>query len=151
MHSAAPKPAFDLKPLLPLIKLRQAKNWATIGFKTLSALEQGSLLQLFGADALQQRDILNDFYAEVVESRLDSVQTSVSLVESLLRLGGLNHLTVDYYFAILTLAHSFSLNREEVQEAIQVEHYMSCYLAINKNKSQTAQTWLCKLERLMHE
>ena len=25
---------------------------------------------------------------------------------------------------------------------------MSQYLAINKNKSQTAQSWLCKLERL---
>ena len=31
---------------------------------------------------------------------------------------------------------------------MQIESYMHQYLAINKVKSQTAQTWLCKLERL---
>ena len=59
----------------------------------------------------------------------------------------MNHLTVDYYFAILSLAHSFCLNRGEVQEAEQIEAYMSQYLAIHKNKSQTGQAWLCRLER----
>jgi len=82
-----------------------------------------------------------------VEHRHDSISTSVTLIDCLLRFG-LNHLTVDYYFAILTLAHTFSLNREEHQEVMQIESLMNQYLAINKNKSQTAQTWLCKLERL---
>lgn len=71
----------------------------------------------------------------------------MSLVEILLKFG-LNHLTVDYYFAILTLAHTFSLNREEHQEALQIETLMNQYIAINKNKAHTAQTWLCKIERL---
>ena len=70
-------------------------------------------MQLFGREALEQRDILNDFYTEVVEQRNESVATSCGLVESLLRFG-MNHLTVNYYFAILTLVHTFSLHREEI-------------------------------------
>ena len=86
---------------------------------------------------MSQRDILNDFYSTIITKRHDSITTACALVESLLRFG-MNHLTVDYYFAILTLAHTFSLNRQEAQEAEQIETYMAKYLSIHKNKGQTA-------------
>lgn len=70
---------------------------------------------MYGLNALNQRDVLNDLYAQMISKRFDSVTTSCALIESLLRFGT-NHLTVEYYFAILTLAHTFSLNRHEAQE-----------------------------------
>ena len=60
-------------------------------------------------------------------------------------------MTVDYYFAVLTLTHTYSLNREELHVAQQTETYMHMYLSIHKIKWQTAQTWLCKLERLFKQ
>lgn len=78
--------------------------------------------------------MLNDFYAEVVELRHDSVVSSANTVECLLKFG-LNHLTVDYYFSILTLAQTFSVNREDVQTAMQMETLMDQYLALTKNKA----------------
>ena len=39
--------------LLPLVKLREAKNWATIGFKTLARIQTQTLIQLFGRVALE--------------------------------------------------------------------------------------------------
>lgn len=77
---------------------------------------------------------MNDFYAEVVELRHDSVVSSANTVECLLKFG-LNHLTVDYYFSILTLAQTFSVNREDVQTAMQMETLMDQYLALTKNKA----------------
>jgi len=44
--------------------------------------------------------------------REEGVQTAVDFVEHLLRYG-LNYMTVDYYFAVLTIVHTFSLNRED--------------------------------------
>mmetsp|Transcript_8043 Transcript_8043/g.9631 ORF Transcript_8043/g.9631 Transcript_8043/m.9631 type:complete len:117 (-) Transcript_8043:748-1098(-) len=72
------------------------------------------------------------------------------MVEALQRFG-MNYLTVDYYFAILTLAHTYSLNREDLHEATQLESYLHQYLCLHKVKWQTAQVWLCKLERLVRQ
>ena len=58
---------------------------------------------------------------------------------------------MDYYFALLTLSHTYSLNRDELQAAQQTEKYMNQYLSIHKAKWQTAQTWLCKLERFFKQ
>ena len=96
-----------------------------------------TLINLFGRQALEQRDILNEFYADIITLRHDSIQSGITLIEALLAFGT-NHLTVDYYFAILVLMHTASLNRENIQRASQLELYMHQYLVINKNKSQTA-------------
>lgn len=45
--------------------------------------------------------------------RHDSVINGLSRLESLQRFG-MNYLTVDFYFATLVLAHTYSLNREDV-------------------------------------
>ena len=88
-----------------------------IGFQTLSEIQLATLVQLYGPNALNQRDILNDFYSTIILRRHDSISVASALVESLLRFG-MNHLTVEYYFAILTLAHTFNLNRQEIQDAV---------------------------------
>lgn len=124
-----------------MVKLREAENWAQIGFKTLSQIQYVNLLKIFGKDGVQSRDVLNSLYAELINHRFESAQKSFTLVDSLLKFG-LNHLTVDYYFAFLTLAHTFCLNRHDFTDAMQLESYMLLYLSINKNKSQTAQSWL---------
>lgn len=74
------------------------------------------LITMYGRKALENKDILNDFYSEVFDKREESVTLSMTLVERLLSFG-LNHLKVDYYFAILACVHSFSLNRLDFQEA----------------------------------
>ena len=56
----------------------------------------------------------------MVDQRNDSVANGLALVDALLAFGT-NHLTVDYYFAILILMHTYSLNREELDRAAQVE------------------------------
>ena len=96
-----------------------------------------NLLKIFGKEGIQSRDVLNSLYTEVIEYRFDSAQKCFTLIDSLLKFG-MNHLTVDYYFAFLTLAHTLCLNRSDVSEAAQIEHYMVLYLSINKKKSQTA-------------
>lgn len=98
--------------LVPLVHLREAKNWSAIGFKAFSNIQLASFVALFGSDALQTKDVLNDFHAEVVSLRHDSVGAAASTVECLFKFG-LNYLTVEYYFSILTLAQTFSVNRED--------------------------------------
>ena len=62
------------------------------------------------------------------------MQKSLTLVESLLRFG-LNHLSVNYYFAFLSLAQTYSLNRHDFAEASWLESYMLKNLAIDKNRT----------------
>ena len=76
-----------------------------------------SFVALFGKEALQTRDVLNDFHTEVVDLRHDSVAASSNTIECLLNFG-LNHLTVNYYFSVLVAAQTFSVNREDFQSAM---------------------------------
>ena len=101
-----------IQQLVPLLRLREAKNWATIGFKSFSKMLSAILIELYGRDAVTKRDCLNDFYSDAIGMREEGVQTAVDFVEHLLRYG-LNYMTVDYYFSVLTIVHTFSLNRED--------------------------------------
>ena len=76
-------------------------------------MQSANIVELYGAEALQKKDFLNDYYADAVHLRHDSVQNGLDMLESLQRFG-LNYLTVDYYFALLTLSHTYSLNRDEI-------------------------------------
>ena len=131
-----------------MMKLREAENWSQIGFKSLSDVQLINLLKIFGKEGIQSRDILNSLYTEVITYRFESAQKCFILVESLLKFG-MNYLSVDYYFAFLSLAHTFCLNRHDFTEAAELESYMVMYLSINKKKAQTAQCWLQKVERLV--
>jgi len=62
-----------IRELQPLIRLREAKNWARIGFQTFSKMQSAYLVELYGAEALKKKDFLNDFYADAVQLRHDSV------------------------------------------------------------------------------
>ena len=133
--------------LTPLIKLREVNNWSVIGFKSFAKTQASIFIELFGGSVLGRKDCLNDFYADAISMRHESVDTGMLMMETLLKFGK-NFLSVNYYFAILVLAHTYCLNRGEHETAIQMETLMQWYLSIHKVKAQTAQTWLCKIERL---
>ena len=46
-------------------------------------MQSANIVELYGAEALQRKDFLNDYYADAVQLRHDSVQNGLELLESL--------------------------------------------------------------------
>lgn len=46
-------------------------------------MQSANIVELYGAEALQRKDFLNDYYTDAVQLRHDSVLNGLELLESL--------------------------------------------------------------------
>jgi len=112
-----------LVELKPLIALRKFQAWKSIGSKLLSWNTLVTCIRLFGNNPLGVREVINTLYSHVVGSRHIGTQHALDMISALLNFAS-NPLLVDYYFAFLSVAHTFSVNRCEFGQAEQIESYL---------------------------
>ena len=67
--------------LVPMLNLREAKNWSIIGLKSLAKIKCAIFIELYGKKTLESKDCLNEFYADAISMRDEGVSTAVNMVE----------------------------------------------------------------------